>query len=212
MNKGLYILGIVSIPVILTAGTVVCAAYIQNWMKPAFSSENEETYAQNAPVANDQNNMDNWQVEVQSDEQPQAETSDGNINVTGGISSETHKIGETWEVDGQWAIQINSVTETDERTGDSEPAAVYIIDYGYMNMGYSGELQISFGDEISLLDGGGEFGSSYPLELNYSPKGIMEDEGCRAQCAVAVDSPGWSSIDISIVDDNGVTHECKFTP
>lgn len=215
MKKGLFILGIASIPIILTAGTVVCAVYLQNWMKPAFSSDSEKTYAQDAPAANEQSNADSSQVEMTDDVQPAVEEVNAeavqSVPATGETSSETHKIGESWEVDGQWILQINSVTETDERSGDGSPAAVYIIDYGYMNMGYSGELNISTDNGITLIDGGGELGTAYPLELNYSPKGIAADEGCRAQCAVAVNNSGWSYINISITDSNGVTRECTFT-
>ena len=40
-------------------------------------------------------------------------------------------IGETWTVDGQWSLVVNSVTATEDRNefAEANPAVVYILDY-----------------------------------------------------------------------------------
>ena len=52
-----------------------------------------------------------------------------------------YTIGETWTVDGQWSLTVTGVTETAERNEYSgkNPAAVYIVDYEYTNIGYEDE-------------------------------------------------------------------------
>ena len=46
-------------------------------------------------------------------------------------NQDEYKIGETWIVEGQWKLTIDSVEETMERNefSDKNPSAVYIISY-----------------------------------------------------------------------------------
>lgn len=77
-------------------------------------------------------------------------------------------VGETWTVDGQWTLTINSAVATEERNefSDKNPAAVYIVNYTYTNTGYEDEdgimdgLYISIED--SIVDSAGTMGYSYP--------------------------------------------------
>ena len=60
---------------------------------------------------------------------------------------DNYTIGETWTVDGQWSLTVTGVTETAERNeyADEKPAAVYIVDYEYTNIGYEDEDEIELG-------------------------------------------------------------------
>ena len=52
-----------------------------------------------------------------------------------------YKIGETWVVEGQWKLTVDSVEEVQERNefSDKQPQAVYIVTYTYENLGYESE-------------------------------------------------------------------------
>ena len=51
---------------------------------------------------------------------------------------QTLKIGDTWTVDGQWNLTIDSVQSTEERNpySDVSPEQVVIVTYSYENLGY----------------------------------------------------------------------------
>ncbi len=69
---------------------------------------------------------------------------------------DNYTIGETWTVDGQWSLTIMEVTETTERNEYSEkkPAALYIVDYEYTNIGYEDGIAkgIFFDMEDTIID------------------------------------------------------------
>ena len=86
-----------------------------------------------------------------------------------------YTIGETWTVDGQWSLTVTGVTETAERNeyADEKPAAVYIVDYEYTNIGYEDENGvlngIYFNMEDTIVDSGGVMGYSYPNDVARTP-------------------------------------------
>lgn len=86
-----------------------------------------------------------------------------------------YTIGETWTVDGQWSLTVTGVTETAERNeyADEKPAAVYIVDYEYTNIGYEDENGvlngIYFNMEDTIVDSGGIMGYSYPNDVARNP-------------------------------------------
>ena len=49
--------------------------------------------------------------------------------VPSSTNQEEYKIGETWVVEGQWKLTVDSVEETQDRNeySDKQPAAVYIV-------------------------------------------------------------------------------------
>lgn len=67
---------------------------------------------------------------------------------------DNYTIGETWTVDEQWSLTIMEVTETTERNeyADEKPAAVYIVDYEYTNIGYEDEDGIAKGIFFDMED------------------------------------------------------------
>ncbi len=109
-----------------------------------------------------------------------------------------YRIGEKWIVDGQWELQITGVTETEERNtySDKNPAAVYIIDYTYTNLGYVDDtgywqgLYMSIND--SIVDNANLMGYSYDVDsiIGHSPQETPVGASCQAKTSIGVDNPG----------------------
>lgn len=112
-----------------------------------------------------------------------------------------YKIGETWTVDGQWSLTVNSVQETAERNeySDTHPAAVYIVTYTYTNLGKSGGLFMSMDNKV--VDSAGKMGQSYPNTLSVYPQDAPAGATCEAQCCIGVDNPGNFEIYMDEYDD-----------
>lgn len=87
---------------------------------------------------------------------------------------QTLNVGDTWTVDGQWKLTINSVTTTNYRNpySDHKPAQVVYISYSYENLGYYNtfykEDMLYFAldpdVETTIIDSNGEVAYSYPGE------------------------------------------------
>ncbi len=120
-------------------------------------------------------------------------------------------MGGKWVVDGQWELTINAATETAQRNEYSEkkPAAVYIVDYSYTNLGYYDstweEERLYFsmdGLGDSIIDNKGQMGYSYPGDITYYPQETPIGASCHAQACIGVDNPGDFKIKISKYDGN----------
>ena len=107
-----------------------------------------------------------------------------------------YTIGETWTVDGQWSLTVTGVTETAERNeyADEKPAAVYIVDYEYTNIGYEDEDDIAkgifFDMEDTIIDSNGVMGYSYPGDVARNPNEAPIGSTCKAQACIGVDNAG----------------------
>ena len=111
-------------------------------------------------------------------------------------------VGETWEVDGQWKLTVNSVTETADRNefSDKEPAAVYIIDYTYENIGYEDDFMDGLyinPDSGQIVDAANNMGYSYPVMVDREPEEVPVGASITAQTAIGVDNPGDFKINLS---------------
>ena len=125
-----------------------------------------------------------------------------------------YKNGETWTVPGQWSLTINFATETSDRNqySSKNPAAVYVVDYTYQNIGYTDNyldgLYISLDDTI--VDSAGELGYSYPGDqtyyANYTPVGAK----CHAESVIGVNHKGAFKIIVSKYDSNDVRQTATF--
>ncbi|WP_100066048.1 hypothetical protein [Miniphocaeibacter massiliensis] len=82
------------------------------------------------------------------------------------------KAGETWEVEGQWKVTVDSVTVTKERNeySDKKPEEVVIVKYTYENLGYESDIQDLFITPSGVIDGKGEMGEIYPANISVYPK------------------------------------------
>ncbi len=110
-------------------------------------------------------------------------------------SVQTYNTGQTWTVPGQWRLTINYATEMSERNpySDKNPAAVYLIDYTYENIGYTDDMMdglfISL-DIERVIDSNGYVGYPYPNSPTYYSQPIPVGAKCHAQSCIAVDHKG----------------------
>lgn len=127
-----------------------------------------------------------------------------------------YKIGETWTVDGLWEMTITGVTETADRNefDDRSPAAVYIVDYTYTNIGYEDSTGLMdglyFSIDESVIDNAGTMGYSYPGDTTYYPQETPVGATCTAQVCVGVDNAGSFKLNVSKYDDDGNNYEATF--
>lgn len=125
-----------------------------------------------------------------------------------------YKIGETWVVEGQWKLTIDSVEETQDRNefSDKSPAAVYVVTYTYENLGYESEymngLFISLSDGI--VDNGGKMGYSYPGNVTMYAQETPVGASCQAQECIGVDNPGSFKINFNSYDGNDQKQSAVF--
>ena len=144
-----------------------------------------------------------------------AEPADGSILIDGTEGTAAGiPMGETWTVDGQWEVTINSVAETDERNefADTDPAAVYIVDYTYTNIGYEDDiwdgLYLSL-DQL-VIDNGHKVTYSYPLSVTRYPEETPVGATCNAQICVGVETPGDFQLIVSNYDGNDERQSATF--
>lgn len=68
-------------------------------------------------------------------------TSDNGTNIQS-VTTQTLNVGDTWTVDGQWKLTIDSVRKTTDRNefADVKQQQVIIITYSYENLGYESDF------------------------------------------------------------------------
>lgn len=126
------------------------------------------------------------------------------------VSTPVFNLGQTWTVPGQWKITINYATEMSERNpySDKNPAAVYLIDYTYENIGYTDDMMdglfISLGIE-RVIDSNEYAGYDYPNSPTYFPQCIPVGAKCHAQSCIAVDHKGPLKVYIDNYAGNSYT-------
>ena len=129
-------------------------------------------------------------------------------------NQEAYEIGETWVVEGQWKLTIDSVEETQDRNefSDLQPAAVYIVTYTYENLGYEDDimdgLYISIDDTI--VDSAGKMGYSYPGDISLYPQETPIGATCQGQTCIGVDNPGNFKVNVSEYDGNDEKQTATF--
>lgn len=133
--------------------------------------------------------------------------------------STAYKVGETWEVPGQWKLTVNSITPTDERNPDdtTNPAAVYLIDYTYTNEGFQEKDNMEDGLYMNLamaqiVDAAGNMSQSYPAgDLNKLPQSTpVRATDADAQVAVGVSEPGTVTVHVDMYDGDGNPQKAVF--
>lgn len=127
-----------------------------------------------------------------------------------------YKIGETWTVDGLWEMTVTGVTETADRNeyDEREPAAVYIVDYTYTNIGFEDDSGLWDGlylsADSSIIDNAGTMGYSYPGNTSYYPQETPVGATCTAQACIGVDNAGSFKLNVSQYDNDGNNHKATF--
>lgn len=131
-------------------------------------------------------------------------------------STPIFNLGQTWTVPGQWKLTINYATEMIKRNpySDKNPAAVYLIDYTYENIGYEndymGGLYMSL-DMEKIIDSNGYAAYTYPNSPTYYPQVIPVGAKCHGQCCIAVDHKGALKIYVEDYAGNSYTkHSAIF--
>ena len=110
-------------------------------------------------------------------------------NSTQSVATQTLNVGDTWTVDGQWKLTIDSVTTTSDRNqfADVKPQQVVIVTYSYENLGYESDFMdglyfdLSQNGDASVVDSTGEMAVSYPGDISKYP----QETPVGAKCTVA---------------------------
>lgn len=124
-------------------------------------------------------------------------------------SAEYH-VGDTWTVEGQWSLTLESVEKTDERNPytderEGEPAEVYSLKYTYENLGYTNDILEGLYlrlDRGTIIDSTGLLGDSYPLSGSGNAKYTPVGAKCQAQSFIALKNPGGFRIEMLMYDGN----------
>lgn len=184
---------------ILLAGTLVLSS-----SPPVFADEKDDKIEQlEAQISEMQKTIDELQKQLD-------EASSGAKST----SQDTYKIGESYVVEGQWKITVDSVETTDDRNeySDKNPAAVYLVTYTYENLGYDDDimngLYISLDDGI--VDSAGKMGYSYPGDISMYPQETPVGASCQAQACIGVDNAGSSKINFYNYDSNNQKQSAVF--
>lgn len=104
-------------------------------------------------------------------------TSDNGTNIQS-VTTQTLNVGDTWTVDGQWKLTIDSVRKTTDRNefADVKQQQVIIITYSYENLGYESDFMdglqfdLSQNGDASVIDSTGEMAISYPGDISKYPQ------------------------------------------
>lgn len=134
------------------------------------------------------------------------------------LNNQVFSIGDTWTVDGQWSLTVNSIYEIDERNqyAEKEPAQVFIIDYTYENLGYEDETGFMDGLFFDLtngqiVDSDGYMGYSYPGDITNYAKETPIGAKCKAQDCIGVDNESTElKIILSKYDGTGKEQKATF--
>lgn len=154
-------------------------------------------------------------ITLSSDPNAQANNNQ-NDNANSNKPADALGLGQKWVVDGQWEVTINSVRETLERNQFSEhkPAAVYILNYTYKNIGYNNPSVkgLSLAPNMEVIDSTGKKGYTYPVTIatDKLPKEIKVGESFIAECAVGVDNKGDFITHVDQFNDELVAIKGKF--
>lgn len=138
---------------------------------------------------------------------------------TQGTKPNTTKIeyatGETWTVEGQWSLTVDSIEETQDRNqfSDKTPAAVYIVTFTYTNLGYEDDFMdgLYFSMDDMIVDSEGQMGYSYPGNVTKHPQETPVGATCTGQVCIGVDHAGTPiKLSVSTYDGNDVKRTATF--
>lgn len=184
---------------LLLAGTLVLSS-----SAPVFADKKDDKIAE----------LENQIVEMQKTIDELQKQLDEAKTSSESTSQDTYKIGESYVVDGQWKITVDSVVATDDRNeySDKNPAAVYIVTYTYENLGYEDDymngLFVSL--DNSIVDSAGKMGYSYPGDVAMYAQETPVGASCEAQVCIGVDNPGNFKINFSTYDGNETKQSAVF--
>lgn len=132
------------------------------------------------------------------------------------------KLGETWNVEGQWNLTISSVVTTEERNqfDETNPQQVVYVTYTYENLGYEDEMGLMEGlyfslepnSDATVIDGNGEIGYSYPNSISTYPQETPIGAKCvNAQTCIGLNNVSDTiTMNISKYDGNGKQQKVTY--
>lgn len=132
------------------------------------------------------------------------------------FESKEYGLGDTWTVDGQWSLTVDSISVTDDRNefSEKEPAQVLILNYVYENIGYEDEFMDGLFFDLEngqIVDSEGFMGYSYPGNITDYSKEVPVGAKCKAQSCIGLDSESAEvKIIISKYDGTGTEHTATF--
>ena len=139
-----------------------------------------------------------------------------NVSSSAQTEQKVFKMGETWTVEGQWSLTVNSVKEVSERNPYEErnPAAVYIVNYTYTNLGYKDKDGLMnglfFGMDDAIVDSAKVMGYSYPGDITDYAAEVPNGATCKAQSCIGVENKGPFQITQTLYDGNGNKQTATF--
>ena len=124
---------------------------------------------------------------------------------------QTLNVGDTWTVDGQWKLTIDSVTTTPDRNqfADINPQQVVIVTYSYENLGYENDimdgLYFDLNMDASVVDAAGEMAVSYPGNISKHPQETPVGAKCTGaqSCIGLMNASDTITMKITKYDGNG---------
>lgn len=138
-------------------------------------------------------------------------------------SEQVLKLGETWTVDGQWNLTINSIEVTNERNqfSDKNPEQVIYVTYTYENLGYKDKYGLMEGlffdlgpsGDVTVIDETGEIAYSYPDTITTYPQQTPVGAKCvNAQSCIGLNNKSNAiTMNISKYDGDGKQQKVKYT-
>lgn len=141
----------------------------------------------------------------------------GSEEETTAAEDTTYGVGDTWTVDGQWSLTIDSIEVTDERNEfeETNPEQVVYIKYHYENIGYEDQDGIMDGLYLApenVIDADGNMCQEYPID----PEGLYAQEtpvGAKCSAGIAyglVKAGSPVTLNITQYDGNGEEQTAKF--
>jgi len=129
-----------------------------------------------------------------------------------------YKVGDTWTVDGQWSLTVNSVQEVNKRNKKAgfNPAAVYMVDYTYENLGFEDATGTAEGLSVDVFSNGSVVDNSkasaqpYPGDITRYPQQIPIHASCNAQACIGVKHAGSFTILFEMYDSGGNPQKATF--
>lgn len=126
-------------------------------------------------------------------------------------------VGDTWTVDGQWSLTVDSIELTDERNQyeESDPEQVVYIKYHYENLGWEDEdgfMDGLFIEPENVIDSDGNMCDTYAV----NPDEIYADEtpvGAKCEGAVTYGLiKGGSPVTVTFIerDSDGNKQTAKY--
>lgn len=150
---------------------------------------------------------------------PAASTTSSTASTTAATTDQSAKVygpGETWTVDGQFALTFTSAAATDDRNqfSDKNPAQVVILNYDYENIGVEKNIQDLYisSSQFKVIDAGGEMASSYPSNIASYPQPTPIGAKCvGSQCAYGLNNQSPAvTVNVSVYGNNYKSYEATF--